>query len=278
MEWLRLVGPLALSLIAVLFVEARMEKRGLVPPRFRGRAQGIPDIDSIARRGLASVGLLLTFWVAIFASLSTLGAGVPVDLDDLEIPQLFALHGLLALMLAGWYGLGFLPHRGEATTWQAQFGLRARSVPFELAIGAAAGFGVWLVAIAVLVVLSALIAAFGGAEALPDEPSGMVLWIVGLPLPVRIMLALSAGVFEEIFFRGFLQPRVGVGLSTALFVLAHTSYEQPFMLIGVGVLSLLFAQLVRLRQSIWAAIAAHAIFDLVQLIFVIPLAQRMLES
>jgi len=50
------------------------------------------------------------------------------------------------------------------------------------------------------------------------------------------------------------------------------------MLVGVTILSLLFAWLVSWRQSIWAAVAAHAVFDLTQLVLVIPIVSRLLES
>ena len=60
--------------------------------------------------------------------------------------------------------------------------------------------------------------------------------------------------------------------------MAHLSYDQPFLLIGVGLLSLLFASLVIWRQSIWAAISAHAVFDTIQLLIVIPAAMRFLEQ
>ncbi len=66
-------------------------------------------------------------------------------------------------------------------------------------------------------------------------------------------------------------------LSTALFALAHLGYGQPFMLIGVTLLSLLYAELMRRRGSIWAPVAAHAIFDLVQLLVVVPLVAWRLE-
>ncbi|HEY4588628.1 MAG TPA: CPBP family intramembrane glutamic endopeptidase, partial [Thermoanaerobaculia bacterium] len=91
-------------------------------------------------------------------------------------------------------------------------------------------------------------------------------------------ISLSAGVVEEGFFRGFLQPRVGIVMSTCLFVLAHFSYGQPFMLIGITLLSLIYAYLVRWRQTIWPAIAAHALFDGVQLLVVVPAALRMLGA
>ncbi|MDX1383285.1 MAG: CPBP family glutamic-type intramembrane protease, partial [Thermoanaerobaculia bacterium] len=63
---------------------------------------------------------------------------------------------------------------------------------------------------------------------------------------------------------------------TVLFTLAHLSYQQPLMLVGIAVLSVAFAALVAWRQSIWAAVTAHAVFDLVQLLVVLPLGARAL--
>jgi membrane protease YdiL (CAAX protease family) len=114
------------------------------------------------------------------------------------------------------------------------------------------------------------VAALGGDGLLPKRPPEAVVWLAGQSLLLRAGLALSAGVVEEIFFRGLLQPRIGLLASTGLFALAHLSYGQPFMLVGVTLLSLLYGLLVRWRQSVWAAIAAHTLFDLVQLLVVIP--------
>ena len=142
-------------------------------------------------------------------------------------------------------------------------------------IAAAAG---GLAVIALLLILQVVVTVFEGSQSLPQEPPPMVLWMAGLPVVVRVAVSLSAGFFEETFFRGLLQPRVGVPLSTAFFALAHLSYNQPFMLVGVTLLSVLFSFLLVWRQSIWAAIAAHSTFDLIQLLVVIPLGSRVLQD
>ena len=46
------------------------------------------------------------------------------------------------------------------------------------------------------------------------------------------------------------------GLSTLFFALAHLSYDQPIMLVGVTLLSVLYGLLTRWRQNIWPAIPA----------------------
>jgi membrane protease YdiL (CAAX protease family) len=69
---------------------------------------------------------------------------------------------------------------------------------------------------------------------------------------------------------------VGIGLSSLLFVLAPWTYGEPFMLVGVTLLSLTYALLTRWRGSVWAAAAAHAVFDGVQLLVLVPLAMEQL--
>lgn len=121
-----------------------------------------------------------------------------------------------------------------------------------------------------------LIYGLGIKGALPKQPPELIAWLAGLPFALRLLLALSAGVVEEAFFRGLLQPRIGIWLSTALFVLAHTAYGQPFLLLAVGILSVIYGLLVRWRQNIWPAMAAHALFDGVQLLVIIPMALKMM--
>jgi membrane protease YdiL (CAAX protease family) len=146
----------------------------------------------------------------------------------------------------------------------------------ELGLGLVAGIGAWLLVIGFLLLLGTLLWSLGGEEMLPTEPPAVIPWIAALPVGLRIALSLSAGVVEETFFRGFLQPRVGIMLSTLLFVLAHASYEEPLMLVGVTLLSIIYALLVRWRQNIWPAIVAHALFDALQLLVVIPTALEFL--
>ena len=49
------------------------------------------------------------------------------------------------------------------------------------------------------------------------------------------------------------------------------------MLVGITVLSLLYAGIVRWRQSVWAAAAAHATFDAIQILIVIPSLLQFME-
>ncbi len=233
----------------------------------------------VARRAAATTVLFLLFWVAVFSPLGTLGAAPQIDVNQLRIPQLFLIHALLLVALVAWYACGFLGGpRAAGSGWSTQFGLRTSQPWTELGLGLGVGLVTWLLVLLFLIGLGVVLWSLGGSEVLPTEPPVIIPWIASLPILVRLAISASAGFFEELFFRGFLQPRIGIGFSTALFVLAHASYEQPLMLVGVAVLSLVFSFLVKWRQSIWAAVVAHTVFDAIQLLFVIPGALRFIEA
>jgi membrane protease YdiL (CAAX protease family) len=153
-----------------------------------------------------------------------------------------------------------------------QLGLAAHRPAHEIGLGLVVGTVAWLLVIAAMLVLALVLATLGATWLVPREPPSAVLLLGSLPWWLRVALSLSAGLAEEVFFRGFLQPRAGVALSTALFVLAHLGYQQPLMLVGVTLLSLCFAALSIWRQSIWAAVTAHATFDAIQLLWIVPKA------
>jgi membrane protease YdiL (CAAX protease family) len=184
----------------------------------------------------------------------------PVPLSPTELPARLPAELSLARQLA------------------TQFGFVAPNVPQELGLGLLLGVGAWVVVLVGIMLIGLLLLALGADEALPKQPPALIPFIAGLPIWVKILISLSAGVVEEWFFRGFLQPRMGLLLATLLFALAHFSYGQPFMLIGVTLLSLIYGLLVKWRQNIWPAIAAHALFDAVQLLVVVPGALRLIET
>ncbi len=295
------VATVGLAAAAAVFFDRRTERKGLLPPAFRTGDPGMVGIVR-PRRALAGLLLLAVFWLAIFLPLASLGGPEP-DLSSVSRAQLFLLHAVFLFTLVSWYALGFVraappsdvdssqrvePGVGDGAAprvgrrfgrqFGRQFGLRSREWAKELGIGLAAGVLAWGAVLAVLIGLGLLIWFLAGEEALPRQPPAIVPWIAALPIGLRLALSASAGFAEEIFFRGFLQPRAGVAFSTVLFVLAHAGYGQPLMLVGVTLLSLVFAALVKWRQSIWAAVVAHAVFDALQLLVVIPRALEFLQG
>lgn len=265
------IAALAVSAVTALAVDQLTERRGLLPPGFR----------EPWRRGVAAALLATLFWLGIFGPAAAVGRAAPPDPGELQVSGLFLLHALMVLVILAWYALGWLglPEDRDAAGRDggglaAQLGLLTPRLGEEAALGGLAGIAGWMGVLAVMMAIVGLYSLLAGEESLPRQAPQLVAWIAGLPIPVKVAVSLSAGLVEEAFFRGLLQPRVGIGLSTFLFVLAHASYEQPFMLVGLTFLSLLLAYLVRWRQTIWPAVVAHAVFDLVQLLVIIPTVLR----
>ena len=265
---LRAVGPVILAALAAWVVDHMTARRGLQPPGF-----------ATSWRRLAACGVLgLILYVAVFLPLGRIGLGMSTDFAALHPIELFGLHLLLVLVLVVWYLLGFAGTPDAARRWISQFGYRTARPGWELGLGVLAGLAAWAVVISALLGIAGLLYLVGAEKSLPQTPPAAIPWMASQPLWLKIGLVLSAGLVEESFFRGFLQPRAGIALSTVFFAMAHLSYDQPFMLVGVSLLSLLFAFIVRWRQSVWAAVAAHTVFDAVQLLVVIPFALKFMPQ
>ncbi len=75
-----------------------------------------------------------------------------------------------------------------------------------------------------------------------------------------VMLGLSAGISEELVFRGALQPRFGILVTSILFALVHTQYQLSFALVIVFLLGLGLG-IVRNRVNTTASILTHALYN-----------------
>ena len=270
----RFILPLVAGVACAWWIDRSTAARGLLPPRF-GSATG----EGLERR-LAAMALLgLVLWIGVFAAVGQIGLPTvmdQIDFENLSPLRLFQMHAILVALLAAWLMLGYWRcGHGAGTVIMTQLGLRTRtgqSIPTEVGIGLGAGVVLWGGVLALVLLSALIVGAAGGFENLPNEAPQMVLWMGSLPLLLRLMVSLSAGVVEEVFFRGFLMPRAGFWLSNVLFVLGHMSYEQPFLLLGVALLSIAFSLLTLWRGNIWPAIVAHFLFDAIQLLIIVPSA------
>ena len=293
-QFLRVAVPVILGIAGAFLLDRLCAARGFLPPGFR-----VPWRRIAA--GAVLAGLLA---LGVFSPLGGLGlAQEDPDFSKIATPQLFALHFLMMGTLGVWFLLGYAgvvpgtdtdwtrtdtdglegapvppPRPSLSAQFAAQFGFRTLNVWREIGLGVVLGIAAWVAVLLALMGVAGVLWALGGEDAVPQQPPAMVPFIAGLPILVRVLISLSAGVVEETFFRGFLQPRVGIVLSTAFFALAHLSYGQPFMLIGITLLSLIYALLVKWRQNLWPAIAAHVFFDAIQLLVIVPSVLRMIQG
>jgi membrane protease YdiL (CAAX protease family) len=315
---LRVAATVLPSLLGALLLDAMCSRRGLLPPGFRvpwrralagltvaallaigvfsplgslGMKTAAPDLDKVSTPQLFLLHALMLATMGIWFLLGFAGEDARPPAPPAPVGEPLEPLPLAEAETAGSWDGGEPPpvpvyaappppppRIPLGRQFRAQFGYLAPNVPRELGLGLLLGLGAWVAVLLALMVIAGAIWAVGGENAVPKSPPAMIPFIAGLPVWVRFLVSLSAGLVEESFFRGFLQPRIGIFFSTGFFVLAHLSYGQPFMLIGIALLSLIYAYLVKWRQNLWPAIAAHALFDGVQLLVVVPLALRALGA
>jgi membrane protease YdiL (CAAX protease family) len=84
-----------------------------------------------------------------------------------------------------------------------------------------------------------------------------------------VLLSVSAGLFEEIIFRGYLQRQfssmarqaaIGIILSGIIFGLAH-GYQGPRMMFVLAIFGMTFGMLAHFRKSLRPGMMAHALQD-----------------
>jgi uncharacterized protein len=84
---------------------------------------------------------------------------------------------------------------------------------------------------------------------------------------VALILALSAGIGEEILFRGAIQPRLGIGLTSLLFAVAHTQYGASYAVVGVFLIGIVLGY-ERKYMNTTACIITHGAYNFVA--FLLP--------
>ena len=213
---------------------------------------------------------LLLFMVGI-ALLVTQSALTPVQakqLANMPFYSLFLMHAILVIFLVGWWALSGQPSLREFLQ------IRHERPSEVIAIGISVGVGGWVVTI-VTALIAVLILRATGVLDNPPEPPAMIGWMANLALWKKALIVLSAATVEEAFFRSFLQKRVGLVASTILFALAHFTYGNPMLLIGVTVISIVISIAFYRTKNVLPGVIAHGVFDAIQLFVIIPVAFRM---
>lgn len=203
--------------------------------------------------GLLAVSLL-------FTAASLLGGKGGGDLAGLTPAQLrIALWAQAAFNLIA---LGLLPLAwGMGTRRQPWRGMVRYFHLDRPLLGVLQGVGWAVVVLLGLVAIGYLLQLVGYQ---PGNPQADAILAAVTPA-LAVALALSAGIGEEVFFRGLLQRWVGVWGQAAIFGLFHLGYGTPLQVVVPFLLGLLLGFLVRRGASLWVAITAHFLFDLVQL-------------
>lgn len=210
------------------------------------------------------------FMVALAAMVTASALAPPTtrQLSGAPFYSLFVLHAVLTLFLVGWWLLSGMPALKEFLQ------IRHERPGEVLAIGTAVGVGGWMLTLATALVVALLLKAIGVIGE-PPEPPAMIGWMAALPLWKKATIVLSAMTIEEFFFRSFLQKRIGLVASTILFALAHFTYGNPLLLIGVTIISLIIGITFHRTKNVLPGVIAHGVFDAIQLFVIVPFAVKM---
>jgi membrane protease YdiL (CAAX protease family) len=220
-------------------------------------------------KGLAYLWLaLLMFSLAILITGSSLRIPTAKELARVPFYSLFGLHAILLVFLAGWWLLTRRPPLGEFLN------IPRRGNGEAVLTGFAVGVGGWIFTLSLALMIGLILTAAGLMPKNPHPPP-MVAWMAALAWWKKALIVLSAMTIEEAFFRGWLQKRIGVIASTTLFALAHSGLGQPFLLIGVALISLIIGFTFYRTRNLIPGIIAHGIFDAVQLFVIIPILFKM---
>ena len=239
----------------------------------RARSRAVFAQDGFVQPGRRNVAvvllgavLLLTVAIPFAGGL----AGGQADTKDFTLVSLFAVHLILILFLTVYYVLsgrhsvaGFLK-------------LASPRPAADLGAGFLIGLAGWFLTIVVLLVVIGLwyVLRRHAAAGPVRGVSPTIVWLVAQPLAIRILIVVSAMVVEELFFRSFLQPRVGALAATLMFTAAHGAYGQPLVLVGILVISTVLSATFALYGNVLPCIIAHGVFDSIQMFVLIPLALR----
>jgi membrane protease YdiL (CAAX protease family) len=224
----------------------------LAPPLRRGLARLMPfDPDNpVHLTALALTTMLVGFQFTLQISTDVLAEtarGDPLQWWDLLLQE-------IPFLLAGVLGVGFLVRRrfrgtldrlGVVTprVWQVALGLAAAGVMTWLSVGSDALARTLTPDLARRV----------------DESSNRLFGQVGDPFGVAV-LAVSAGVCEEVLFRGAIQPRLGLVWTSIVFAALHTQYGLSVATLTVLVLGAGMG-LLRKYVNTTTSMICHVVYD-----------------
>ncbi len=144
-------------------------------------------------------------------------------------------------------------------------GRKIRNLPKELGLsrdkltGAAISYGIILAGIIVMLELG--LAAYSQLTNTPIPSTNTQIILGGMPITFLLFSAFIAPINEEIFFRAFLVPRIGIILSAIIFMLFHLGYGSVTELGGVVLYGLAAGYLYKRKGSLYSTILGHMLVN-----------------
>jgi uncharacterized protein len=252
----------SLPLIGVgLWLPALVGVLLVLPPVRRLLARVIPinpastvHAIALAFSMLVVVNLLLTLGIGL-GTLSEIMAAADAEND---------VGGTIATVWAQNIGMAILALVGVG--WFSRRHLRAaldrlgviRPSDRELAIGLGLGLGL----VPVVMALEFLASLAGtGFDAEVERLTEQLLGPLFQSIPGILTIGLAAALGEELIFRGALQPRFGLFLTSLLFALTHSTYGITLSTLVVFLLGMVLGW-VRQRHNTSTAMVVHAVYNM----------------
>lgn len=212
----------------------------------------------LRQRIVATIGLVLAFGFVLRKLIVPVSMPSPLHEIAVSILVQWVTSGIVAVIAFKWLRLN-----------RTEMGLRTPRL------------WDWPIALATLVVGMIAAGVVSSMFPAPDSAGSFVKTIISLPLPVRIVLVITAGICEEFLFRGFgitvLTRFIGNRwlsglLSLAAFTVAHAGlFGWTSGLLTPCVLGLFLTILFLLRKNLIIGMVVHALVDAIGLILV-PMA------
>jgi membrane protease YdiL (CAAX protease family) len=238
---------------------------GLHPPA-RNPVPKPPGSPRMLRLELGLV-LLLAFAPGVLGLLvMALGPDSSAEVETQLVPSIVSILFEVFLSFIPVLVIGYLLTRNREG-W-AGIGL-TRFRAGDLGMGAI----LWVASFVLVLVLAQLFQYFGQRE-VDFLPEGLPLWFRAVQ---AVLIAVTAGVTEEIVVRGYAQTRleqlrapaaVILLLPTALWGVLHV-YQGPGAALTIFGLGLMYAWYFQRTRRLWPLILAHLLFDLTQLVLIL---------
>ncbi len=199
-----------------------------------------------------TIGLSVLLATAIFFGGTSLQSGANVDVSSVSVAQLVTQ--AFALVFIAYFGVGLLVTRGFRNATDR---LGLRSITLSQSLRAVA---LVLLLFAVTIISSLLTLAFQPQfEKQIQENLGTMTQNLS-SFGGALILGISAGVGEEILFRGAVQPRYGIIFTSLVFASLHVQYGISLTILGIFLVSVVLG-LERKRANTTASLLTHVVYD-----------------
>lgn len=146
---------------------------------------------------------------------------------------------------------------------------RSGFTPKNIGIGIVAYVATMVILIAVLLVWALVFLVQNGIQ--PPQPAGVIGLFKNAPFWYLLVIAVFAPISEEVFFRGFLVPRIGIFWSSMLFASLHAGYCSWAELLATFVFGLVAGYVLKKTKSLYPSITAHILLNTINLILAVSL-------